>query len=181
MGDGDLRELERRAGEGPAAYRAWLEALVRLGDERVVEAEAFGAELEAWVGAFREQIVLETQGWHGKVPVMNAEAILPPLREALLPLGEGFAGTGFGFRQLGRIYQEPRRERSDDENFHDAPNPLVPVVFVARLAGRFVFGFGTSQSRKTTPGTSFPALSPWRQEVSPQARERSPSSRATSP
>ncbi|MBL4847653.1 MAG: hypothetical protein JKY65_19220 [Planctomycetes bacterium] len=172
MGDADLGELERQAGDGPEAYQAWLRELVRVRHERVIAAEEFGEELGAWVLRFRERLVEETRDWGVEVPALESRTLLPPIRAALKPLAQGFEDVGYGTRKLGRLYEGGRANWEEIDDFEQLSQPLVPLAFVSRLEGEVTIGLGTSMSRKATPGTTFPALSPWRASLQNETLEK---------
>lgn len=172
MGDAELRELERRAEEGPEAYRAWLTQLVRSRHERALAAEDFGVKLGAFAEGARESLARQTQSWKVRLPSLDAKVLLPVLRDALKPIATGFTGVGYGFRVFGRLYEGGRSNWDEIEDFEQLEDPLVPLVFAADLEGELILGFGTSFTRKASPGTTFPALSPWRTNVKPETMER---------
>jgi hypothetical protein len=157
MADERLRELEREAEQDPAARPAFVRELARTRDPRVLEIEALVGELEQRLAAIQADVDGQLDPQARRCPPLRVELAQAAVRAALAKR-DGFAGVGYGYKTLARVWPSTWDPSAELGELSD---PLVPMAFAARLDDEVTLGVEVSSSRKATPGTTWPELAPW--------------------
>lgn len=181
MADERLRDLERKAAGGDAAAKAaYLRALVRTGDERVVEVRELEESLRSLLERTRSHVNEEIERDHGhddgavgRCPELKLKHLQATARMAVG--GRHGAAFGYGYKVLAKVWPRPRREGLEQEDWDPTSqaHPYTVMAFAAHDGPwRVSIDVATSWSRKPTPGTTWPALQPWRTDVRAELMER---------